>query len=90
MLDILEVDLPDVYICPDQQYNKTALRANGYMTRNMLLSGDTKLRNRTMTFSWGAVMNKTFDEVIDDILPDILHIFIILGRSRSRKLKKSF
>ena len=72
MLDISEVDLPDIYVCPDDQYNLTALYEHGYSTRNMLLSGSTNPKPGYYVISWGLHMNKTFDEMLDDILPDIL------------------
>ena len=64
MLDISEVDLPDIYVCPDNQYNLTALRAHGYSNRNVFLFGSSATSKRM--FSWGAHMNKTFEEILNE------------------------
>ena len=69
LLDISEVDLPDIYVCPDNQYNLTMIREYGYSSRNLLLFGSPS--KRLKKYSWGAHLNKTFDQVLIDVLPDI-------------------
>ena len=72
ILNITEIDLPDLFVCTENQFGKLVnLHKYGYATRNVLLFGSVLanfMPGHTIVTSWGGHLNKTFHEMLDEIL----------------------
>ena len=65
-IDISEIDLPLITVCPVNQTNTTMLTKLGYQSVDYLFKGHTKC-NGEPCLSWGAILNMTFDETVDEV-----------------------
>ncbi len=72
-VDISEVPLPLMYLCPMKQYNETKLEKQYYAHEVYVLKG--KLDGRQQT-SWGSHVNMTFEELIGNVTDIDLNAFI--------------
>ena len=66
-LDIDEIDPPLISICPLGQYNQKQLENLGYSASTSLFLGLVRDENY---LSWGAHMNKSFEEILELVLVD--------------------
>ena len=70
VLNISEVDLPDLFVCTDNQQRIENLNKYGYATRNVLMFGSVLshfIHGHNAVTSWGGHLNITFDEMLDEI-----------------------
>ncbi len=78
-VDISEVDLPLITICPLNQTNKAMLTKLGYQRVDTLFQGFTKCNNKPC-LSWGAFLNMTFNETINEVFnPEFLNSHDIIA-----------
>ena len=72
-VDISEVPLPLMYLCPMAQYNQTKLEKHHYVTNVDILEG--KLEGLKQT-SWGSHVNMTIEELIGNVTDIDLNAFV--------------
>ena len=69
MMYISQIELPDIYICPNGQFKTENLKRNGYLTRDLLLFG--KPRFYLSQISWGDHLHTSFEDMMENILQDV-------------------
>ncbi len=72
-VDISEVPLPMMYICPLNQYNKSKLEENKFASEADIIEGKVRLGGQR---SWGSHVNMTFEELIGNVTDIDLDAFI--------------
>ena len=64
-----DIPLPLITICPSNQINKTKIHSLGYDVNEWenLLYGIKEI-NKSLVITWGSDLNKSFDQLIDEVL----------------------
>lgn len=70
-ISIDTIDMPIITVCPTNQINSTKFQEYGYIKNELMLYGNARYNSITY-MSWGAHLNKTFSQLLDDLFPNVL------------------